>query len=66
MLYEVITLSNQATRGIKAVDPLTSGWLSRGTLLNLYQANLRALDRGVKITRIFVTSRENLASYNFV
>ena len=53
-------LSNQATGRIKAVDPLTSGWLSRGALLNFYQANLRALDRGVKITRIFVVSREEL------
>lgn len=60
--HERARLSNQATGRIKAVDPLTSGWLSRGTLLNLYQANLRALDRGVKITRIFVTSRESLAN----
>jgi hypothetical protein len=54
-------LSNQATGQIKAVDPLTSGWLSRGALLNFYQANLRALDRGVQITRIFVTSRDSLS-----
>ena len=54
-------LSNQAISKIKAVDPLTSGWLSRGALLNFYQANLRALDRGVQITRIFVTSRDSLA-----
>jgi hypothetical protein len=53
-------LSNQAIGKIKAVDPLTSGWLSRGALLNFYQANLRALDRGVQITRIFVTSRDSL------
>lgn len=54
-------LSDQAVRHIKAVDPLTSGWQSRGALLNFYQANLRALDRGVLITRIFVTTREELA-----
>lgn len=54
-------LSDQATQRIKAVDPLTSGWLSRGALLNFYQANVRALDRGVQITRIFVTTREELA-----
>jgi len=59
--HEGARLSNQATGRIKAVDPLTSGWLSRGALLNFYQANLRALDRGVRITRIFVTSRESLA-----
>ncbi len=54
-------LSDQAVTRIKAVDPLTSGWLSRGALINFYQANIRALDRGVQITRIFVTSREELA-----
>ena len=54
-------LSGQATREIKAVDPLTSGWLSRGALLNFYQSNLRALDRGVRITRIFVAGRDDLA-----
>jgi len=53
-------LSGQAKRQIKAVDPLTSGWLSRGALIKFYQSNLRALDRGVAITRIFVTSREAL------
>jgi len=54
-------LSGQATRQIKAVDPLTSGWLSRGALINFYQSNLRALDRGVQITRIFVTSRDTFS-----
>ena len=51
----------QALRSAKAVDPLTAGWDSRGALLNFYQANLRALDRGVKVTRIFVLNRERLA-----
>ncbi|HTG82615.1 MAG TPA: hypothetical protein VL949_11770 [Geobacteraceae bacterium] len=50
----------QAVRHAKAVDPLTTGWDSRGALLNFYQANLRALDRGVRLTRIFVISREEL------
>jgi len=54
-------LSNQVTGRIKAVDPLTPGCFSRGALLNFYQANLRALERGVQITRIFVTSRDTLA-----
>lgn len=53
-------LSNQATSRIVAVDPLTTSWFSRGALLNFYQANLRALDRGVQISRIFVTSRDSL------
>lgn len=59
--HEGARLSNQATQRIKAVDPLTADWLSRGALVNFYQSNLRALDRGVRITRIFVTSREGLA-----
>jgi hypothetical protein len=50
--------TDMAKRRIKAVDPITTGWLSRGPLVNFYQANLRALDRGVAITRIFVMSRE--------
>lgn len=53
-------LSDQSTRQIKAVDPVTSGWMSRGALINFYQANLRALDRGVRITRIFVANRTDL------
>lgn len=48
---------------IKAVDPITNGWLTRGVLVNFYQANLRALERGVAITRIFVTSREELTDH---
>ncbi|NVN99416.1 MAG: hypothetical protein HXX17_08835 [Geobacteraceae bacterium] len=58
--HEGARLSNQSTRQIKAVSPLTSGWFNRGALVNFYQANLRALDRGVQITRIFVTSRDGL------
>lgn len=49
-----------AVKRIKAVDPITNGWLTRGVLVNFYQANLRALERGVVITRIFVTTREEL------
>ncbi len=52
--------SDMAQKRIKAVDPITSGWLTRGVLLNFYQSNLRALDRGVAITRIFVMGREEL------
>jgi hypothetical protein len=50
-----------ATQHLKAVDPVTSGWLSRGALVNFYQSNLRALERGVAITRIFVMNRDDLA-----
>lgn len=45
---------------LKAVDPITNGWLTRGALVNFYQSNLRALDRGVAITRIFVMGREEI------
>ena len=52
--------SDMARLRIKAVDPITTGWLSRGALVNFYQSNLRALDRGADITRIFVMGREEL------
>lgn len=52
--------SDQTVCQIRAVDPLNAGWLSRGALINFYQANLRAVERGILVTRIFVTSREEL------
>jgi hypothetical protein len=51
---------DQTTRQVKAVDPLTDGWDSRGSLLNFYQANLRALQRGVRVTRTFVINHDDL------
>lgn len=53
--------SDMAIRRIKAVDPMTNGWNTRGALVNFYQSNMRALERGVVITRIFVMSTEELA-----
>lgn len=50
----------QAKNEVKAVDPLSAAWESRGSLLNFYQSNLRAVVRGVKITRIFVVDRDEL------
>lgn len=47
---------------IKAVDPVTAGWDSRGALVNFYQSNLRAVERGVQVKRIFVMNREELGS----
>jgi hypothetical protein len=44
---------------VKAVDPITVGWDSRGVLVNYYEANMRAIERGVQITRIFVLERED-------
>jgi hypothetical protein len=51
---------DESVRRVKAVDPVTVGWDSRGALLNYYHANLRALERGVHVTRIFVIGREEL------
>jgi hypothetical protein len=55
----------QAAHHAKMVDRITTGWDSRGALHNFYQANLRAIERGVKITRIFVINRNNLAEPDF-
>jgi hypothetical protein len=55
----------QAVHHAKMVDRITTGWDSRGALHNFYQANLRAIERGVKIIRIFVVNRENLAETDF-
>ena len=55
----------QSTLQAKIVDRITTGWDTRGALHNFYQANLRAIERGVKITRIFVVNRENLAEPDF-
>jgi len=52
---------DQAVREVSAVDPLTEGWDCRGALLNCYQANLRALQRGVRVTRTFVINHDELA-----
>ncbi|MBJ6726346.1 hypothetical protein [Geomesophilobacter sediminis] len=52
----------EARQRVRAVDPLTVHWDSRGALVNYYQANLRALERGVTITRIFVIPREELGA----
>jgi hypothetical protein len=55
----------QTVHHAKMVDRITTGWDSRGALHNFYQANLRAIERGVKIIRIFVVNRENLAELDF-
>lgn len=46
--------SDLALRRMKSVDPISNGWHTRGALVNYYQSNLLALERGVAITRIFV------------
>ena len=58
-------LMEQTVHHAKLADRITTGWESRGALHNFYQSNLRAIERGVKITRIFVVNRENLAEPGF-
>jgi hypothetical protein len=57
--------SDAAALRIRAVDPVTFGWLARATLVNFYQSNLRALERKVNITRIFVMHREEFVEPEF-
>lgn len=52
--------ADYATHRIRAVDPLTTGWSSRSAMVNFFQANIRALERGVAITRVFVVTPEEL------
>ena len=53
--------ADQSLHRIRTVDPLSPGWGSRGAMVNFFQANLRALERGVAITRIFVVSPDELS-----
>ena len=55
----------QAVHHTKMTDRITMGSDSSAALHNFYQANLRAIERGVKITRIFVVTRENLSEPDF-
>ena len=52
--------SDIATSRVKTVDPISNDWNNRGTLVNYYQSNLRAVERGVKVTKIFVMNRNEL------
>lgn len=54
-----------ATSQVKTVDPVTTGWDNRGSLRNFYQSNLRAVERGIRFTRIFVINREELEQPDF-
>jgi hypothetical protein len=54
--------TDHAKLQVRAVDPFAAGWETRSAMLNLYQANLRALERGVKIMRIFVLARDEFVS----
>ena len=54
--------TDMALHKLKAVDPMNTGWYSSGALVNFYQSNLRAMERGVAIIRIFVMNREELST----
>ncbi|MGZ8189793.1 MAG: hypothetical protein ACXWTS_01040 [Methylococcaceae bacterium] len=54
----------QTSHRVKAVDTLQVDWDGRGALLNYYDGNLKALARGVQITRIFVISRHDTFDQN--
>lgn len=43
---------------IRAVDPLTAAWDSCGAMVNVYNAALRALERGLRLSRVFIMSRD--------
>lgn len=58
-LYGAKTADN-TVKQIRAVDPMTQGWISRGAMVNFYQSNVRAMQRKVKILRIFVVNREEM------
>jgi hypothetical protein len=59
-MMEATKAADAARNELKAVNPLTPGWDTRGVIIKYYQANKRALERGVKISRTFVLRREQL------
>lgn len=60
LLLEAARNMDQAVGTVKAVNPLNSGWATRGPLVRYYDSNRRAAGRGVAITRIFVMRHEQL------
>lgn len=61
---EVAKALKQTKHCLKVVDSLQVDRNGRSALLNDYEANLQAMTRGVQITRIFVTRRQDLLSRN--
>lgn len=60
-MLEATRAADAATSSLKSVNPLTPGWDTRGAIIKYYQANCRAIARGVRIVRTFVLRREQLA-----
>jgi len=59
-MMEATKAADAAKRSLKSVNQLTPGWDTRSVIIKYYQANIRALERGVKITRTFVLRRDQL------
>jgi hypothetical protein len=59
-MLEATKAVDAAERTLKSVNSLTPGWDTRGAIIKYYQANKRALERGVKITRTFVMRHDQL------
>jgi len=59
-MMEATKAADAAQRTLKSVNPLTPGWDTRGTIIKYYQANKRALERGIKVSRTFVMRRDQL------
>lgn len=59
-MLEATKAADATQRTLKSVNPLTPGWDTRGAIIKYYQANRRALERGVRITRTFVMRRDQL------
>ncbi|HXE97367.1 MAG TPA: hypothetical protein VN642_13235 [Dongiaceae bacterium] len=60
-MMEATKAADAAQQTLRSVNPLTPGWDTRGVIIKYYQANRRALERGVKVTRTFVMRRDQLA-----
>ncbi len=55
---EAVRALDSAQIHIRSVDPVAAILDSRGAMMNLYNANLRALERGIGIMRIFLVNRD--------
>jgi hypothetical protein len=59
-MLEATKAADATQQTLKSVNPLTPGWNTVGAIIKYYQANKRALERGVRITRTFVLRRDQL------
>ena len=60
-MMEATKAADEAQRTLKSVNPLTPGWDTRGVIIKYFQANKRAVERGVKVARTFVLRRDQLS-----